>query len=92
MNFCIEKSWKFGITLLERVLVIFVLNAAHVFAKNEMLEWTTYWNLIYPSMKEILKKVFANILWLEYNAIPLIKEEMEAVNFKQYKDYRGQKS
>ena len=74
---------RFGSSLSEGIQAFFVLNVANVSVENEKLAWTTSGNLTYPTMKDTLKKVFADISLSEYKTIPVIKEETETVNFNQ---------
>ena len=83
-----QKLQRFRISLLEVVEVIFVLNVANASKENKKLTQIICGNPTYPAMKDTQKKMFADMLSSEYNTILVIKEEMETVNFNQYKNYK----
>ena len=65
-----------------------MLNAADLSEENEKLAWTMCVSLNYTLIKETVKKeVFSDVSSLEHQNVPVVKEEVETMNFSHYKDF-----
>ena len=79
-EFLYQKLQKFGMTLVDGVQAFFQLNAVNLSMENEKLARTMYASLNYE-MKKTFKKVFSDISSLEHKNVPVVKEEVEMIDF-----------
>ena len=70
----------------------FCIKSVKLSKENKKLTRTMCVSLNYTIMKETLKKEFSDISSLEHKKVPVVKEEVERINFSCYKDDNEKKS